>query len=767
MFMGSQLGFRNTRNRINSLTVPYGVTAPSAVPEYIGAHQSSENSFSYTFLNVPIGAASADRRVILGFHASGINQPLYVVYVRVNGVEAAEDVQSKTSEGTRENKTHACAIYSALVPTGTTANIEIFWSLAVQRCEMHVLAGRNLDTVNGSLISSAVEVVGTSASNSLYLPTVYDCITVCMAGIIGTSTLSISGVTQAATSSIDGQRSTFAAQRLAINDDNSPKGISATAAVSSPLALVSTCYRGNRYTDTFFDPTALPFNPVTYLTTRSQGDLKRLDSPYVLSAVKGEVTYRWYINDYFGGTVHAQVLIIPSLGINDEFGGEGGGKGVLNISNRDGQGEYNPTAAGLNKYEGVQASVTIAGNGDIVVAKARMPFFQHTEKPGSGESGTDPAWLEKHPSDDFTYYELGNDPGAVVDQYTNLPIGSDPTGNPYADGGAGFNKVFDFVEHGTLAAALAEKNAAGFTTQRDEVTSEFDAGIRYRNLTPLAGLPCINIKWFQAYAQSPKGLRQFRLNSTQLGQMFSMYRGDRPHIYDRTAFAVDGAWRTNDSPNLQYRYYGLDELDVNGDVKMFLAVDQSEEGQGNRTPTYFRCWEDLVDPNWLKLITSTTGRVMLQDDRDPLNEQYKNNGTGGAGSIWLTIASPSADPNDRRAIGLYHPRSIEALFPLVGFDSTPGVSGSRIRYQINNRVSATTWPFLDGEEGVAGEKTLFIRSPQLFAGIFRPNIPAGQTRFPNIVELYRFNRIMLQGTPNEIHECAWDLESMYARNRYI
>jgi hypothetical protein len=114
-----------------------GFGADATVLAEISYRQNYElttNSTTYTFTNCDIGAASQSRVVAVGIVASG-NTTNPVSSVTIGGISASNVVNNGT---TSTNNKPNCAIYSAKVPTGTTANIVVTWGGGKNRCQIVV-----------------------------------------------------------------------------------------------------------------------------------------------------------------------------------------------------------------------------------------------------------------------------------------------------------------------------------------------------------------------------------------------------------------------------------------------------------------------------------------------------------------------------------------------------------------------------------------------------------------------------------------------------
>lgn len=116
---------------------------------------STSNISSFSFPGVPIGSPSATRRVVLALAYRG-GDP--VASVTIGGVSASADV-AQTSTGNQAE------IWSAEVPTGTTATISIAFTSAGSG------VGVGVWTVEGDPVASAVMSPTNQATVNLALTT--------------------------------------------------------------------------------------------------------------------------------------------------------------------------------------------------------------------------------------------------------------------------------------------------------------------------------------------------------------------------------------------------------------------------------------------------------------------------------------------------------------------------------------------------------------------------------------------------------------------
>jgi hypothetical protein len=108
--------------------------------EYRTALGSTTNASSYTFSNVDIGTASFDRLVIVVVHAVTASSAINITGVTIAGVTATEVVVGPNT-GIRN------AIFTALVPTGTTGNIVVTTSITAGSMAIATYTLKNYNSV--------------------------------------------------------------------------------------------------------------------------------------------------------------------------------------------------------------------------------------------------------------------------------------------------------------------------------------------------------------------------------------------------------------------------------------------------------------------------------------------------------------------------------------------------------------------------------------------------------------------------------------------
>lgn len=144
-----------------------GGSVPPAIVTYVTNVSNSSNLTTYTLTSVSIGTASADRYVIVGFGASDGTAGKTDSSVTIGGVSATKLVGAYYVGGT----TRMCAMYAALVPTGTTATVAITFSGQMSRLGVSVFSSTGLQSVTPRDSATAQgDTSGTLLSASLTGP---------------------------------------------------------------------------------------------------------------------------------------------------------------------------------------------------------------------------------------------------------------------------------------------------------------------------------------------------------------------------------------------------------------------------------------------------------------------------------------------------------------------------------------------------------------------------------------------------------------------
>lgn len=110
------------------------------------AYTDGTDGTTFTFASVPIGTASATRRVIVGIGWGGASATT-LAGVTIGGVTATIDVDSGAAIGNRRT-----VIASAIVPTGTTANVVVTMNASTGRMGIGVWAADGINPTGQTAI---------------------------------------------------------------------------------------------------------------------------------------------------------------------------------------------------------------------------------------------------------------------------------------------------------------------------------------------------------------------------------------------------------------------------------------------------------------------------------------------------------------------------------------------------------------------------------------------------------------------------------------
>jgi hypothetical protein len=138
-----------------------GGAAGPPTANYVGQFVNAANLAVYTFSGVDIGTPAADRRVHIG---NSINsQAVLPDSITVNGVAAVLNVSAQASAGVAQ-------IWTALVPTGTTASIVVTYASARGNGGITVWTSTGLSSNTAFGTGTAVNSLG-NADINLDVPT--------------------------------------------------------------------------------------------------------------------------------------------------------------------------------------------------------------------------------------------------------------------------------------------------------------------------------------------------------------------------------------------------------------------------------------------------------------------------------------------------------------------------------------------------------------------------------------------------------------------
>jgi hypothetical protein len=126
--------------------VPVFVPVRNATVALTAHPTSASDASSYTFSSASIGAASFDRIVIVGVSVQA-GSIVTISSLSIGGNNAAVQANVDAASGGQSN---IGAIYSLLVPSGTTADIVVTLSAGAVRCAIAVWATTGLRTATAS-----------------------------------------------------------------------------------------------------------------------------------------------------------------------------------------------------------------------------------------------------------------------------------------------------------------------------------------------------------------------------------------------------------------------------------------------------------------------------------------------------------------------------------------------------------------------------------------------------------------------------------------
>lgn len=139
----------------------FGVFRPPtpATLTYQTTTRNGTNLAAYSFTTQAIGTAAADRRVFMAIHYGAGSGGFTISSATIAGVTGTQHVF--TSVGTTNFR--ATAIYSALVPTGTTGTMAVNFSGSVGRCGIGIWSAYGLkNTTPFATTSSNVQPLSLS-----------------------------------------------------------------------------------------------------------------------------------------------------------------------------------------------------------------------------------------------------------------------------------------------------------------------------------------------------------------------------------------------------------------------------------------------------------------------------------------------------------------------------------------------------------------------------------------------------------------------------
>lgn len=144
----------------------------AAAATFLQAATSASDLTTYTFSGQNLGAADAGRYIVVGVQARGTATPLALSSVTVGGVSATIVAQ-------QANSANIAALVIAAVPTGTTGDIVVTFSVVVLRCAIQAYRVLGIDSATASDTGASTAADPTT---SLDIPAEGVAIGACMSG---------------------------------------------------------------------------------------------------------------------------------------------------------------------------------------------------------------------------------------------------------------------------------------------------------------------------------------------------------------------------------------------------------------------------------------------------------------------------------------------------------------------------------------------------------------------------------------------------------
>lgn len=131
---------------------------------YVGGATDNTSRTTYTFTNVALGAADANRRIIVGISAgngSATDVNLDIASVTVAGITATANTRTRSSGSTT-------GTYTALVPSGTTGTVVVTFSAAHTRAS--IATWRVIGLASNASAANNTEYSGPAAGSFASVP---------------------------------------------------------------------------------------------------------------------------------------------------------------------------------------------------------------------------------------------------------------------------------------------------------------------------------------------------------------------------------------------------------------------------------------------------------------------------------------------------------------------------------------------------------------------------------------------------------------------
>jgi hypothetical protein len=136
-------------------------TPPVAVTSQASTSQNS-GATTYTFTSMAIGTAAANRYVVAAITGTGISGAETVSTVTIGGISAVQLVSDSLNGGSN----NVIALFIALVPTGTTANVVATFSVAQVRAGAATWSVTNLLSTTPTGTNSAQSTISAAVTAS-------------------------------------------------------------------------------------------------------------------------------------------------------------------------------------------------------------------------------------------------------------------------------------------------------------------------------------------------------------------------------------------------------------------------------------------------------------------------------------------------------------------------------------------------------------------------------------------------------------------------
>jgi len=134
----------------------HGFNQEAVVPtlSFDQSRTNTANVATYTFPNVTLGTPDPRRAIIVAVHGLDGAVDFSATGVNINAIAATRRVVTSTTADT-----HELSLWSAIVPTDTSATISVAFSEAIADCHIGVWSAYNLNSL--SPVTSQTDIKGT------------------------------------------------------------------------------------------------------------------------------------------------------------------------------------------------------------------------------------------------------------------------------------------------------------------------------------------------------------------------------------------------------------------------------------------------------------------------------------------------------------------------------------------------------------------------------------------------------------------------------